>query len=163
MKKTLLIVAGVLAGLLCGSRLQAQEVLKVKSNGVIETVPGAFDDYIAKGQYVLVDFWASWCGPCMQESPNVVNVHKNYKDKGLVVLGVLVNDELENSKTAMRKLGMEYDQVIDPENVQVKKFGITGIPHLILFGPDGKVVARGMRGPGIEAAVRQALGLEAAQ
>ena len=99
----------------------------------------------------------------MQESPNVVNVHKNYKDKGLVVLGVLVNDELENSKTAMRKLGMEYDQVIDPENVQVKKFGITGIPHLILFGPDGKVVARGMRGPGIEAAVRQALGLETAQ
>lgn len=94
----------------------------------------------------------------MQESPNVVKVYEDYRDKGLVVLGVLVNDKLENSKTAMRKLGMKYDQVIDPENVQVKKFGITGIPHLILFGPDGKVVKRGMRGPEIEASVKQALG-----
>ena len=163
MKKLMLALAAVLALGIFGAELRAQEVLKVRSNGVIEKAPGSFDSYIGNGQYVLVDFWASWCGPCMQESPNVVNVHKNYKDKGLVVLGVLVNDELENSKTAIRKLGMEYDQVIDPENVQVKKFGITGIPHLILFGPDGKVVARGMRGPGIEAAVRQALGLEAAQ
>ena len=163
MKKLILALAAVLALGIFGAELRAQEVLKVKSNGVIEKAPGSFDSYIGKGQYVLVDFWASWCGPCMQESPNVVNMHKNYKDKGLVVLGVLVNDELENSKTAMRKREMEYDQVIDPENVQVKQFGITGIPHLILFGPDGKVVARGMRGPGIEAAVRQALGLETAQ
>lgn len=160
MKKTLLIVAGVLAGLLCGSRLQAQEVLKVKSNGVIENAPGSFDSYIGKGQYVLVDFWASWCGPCMQESPNVVKVAETYRDKGLVVLGVLVNDRIEDSKTAMRKLGMKYDQVIDPENVQVKKFGITGIPHLILFGPDGQIVRRGMRGPLIEQAVKEALGIQ---
>ena len=60
----------------------------------------------------------------------------------------------------MRKLGMKYDQVIDPENVQVKKFGITGIPHLILFGPDGQIVRRGMRGPLIEQAVKEALGIQ---
>lgn len=151
-------LAFLLATGICGVGLCAQEVLKVKDNGVIETAPGSFDGYIGKGNYVLVDFWASWCGPCMQESPNVVKVYEDYRDKGLVVLGVLVNDKLENSKTAMRRLGMKYDQVIDPENVQVKKFGITGIPHLILFGPDGKVVKRGMRGPEIEASVKEALG-----
>ena len=161
MKKTILAVTALLAAsCIFGAGLRAQEVLKVKDNGVIETAEGTFDGYIGKGQYVLVDFWASWCGPCMQESPNVVKVNDTYKDKGLVVLGVLVNDKLEDSKTAIRKLGMKYDQVIDPENVQVKKFGITGIPHLILFGPDGEVVARGMRGPGIEAAVIQALNIE---
>ena len=158
MKKIMMTLAVLLATGICGAGLRAQEVLKVKDNGVIETAPGSFDSYIGKGNYVLVDFWASWCGPCMQESPNVVKVYEDYRDKGLVVLGVLVNDKLENSKTAMRRLGMKYDQVIDPENVQVKKFGITGIPHLILFGPDGKVVKRGMRGPEIEASVKQALG-----
>ena len=95
----------------------------------------------------------------MRESPNVVNVDNKYRDKGLVVLGVLVNDRLEDSKTAMRRLGMKYDQVIDPENVQVKEFGITGIPHLILFGPDGSIVKRGMRGEQIEETVKEALGL----
>ena len=160
MKRILTVVAALAAACLLGTELRAQEVLKVKDNGVIETAEGTFDGYIGQGKYVLVDFWASWCGPCMQESPNVVKVNDTYKDNGLVVLGVLVNDKLDDSKTAMRKLGMKYDQVIDPENVQVKKFGITGIPHLILFGPDGQVVARGMRGPGIEAAVRQALGLD---
>ena len=158
MKRIMMALAFLLATGICGVGLRAQEVLKVKDNGVIETAPGSFDSYIGKGNYVLVDFWASWCGPCMQESPNVVKVYEDYRDKGLVVLGVLVNDKLENSKTAMRRLGMKYDQVIDPENVQVKKFGITGIPHLILFGPDGKVVKRGMRGPEIEASVKEALG-----
>ena len=160
MKKLMLTVALMSAVALGGMRLSAQEVLKVRANGVIETAAGAFDDYIGKGQYVLVDFWASWCGPCMQESPNVVKVAETYRDKGLVVLGVLVNDRIEDSKTAMRKLGMKYDQVIDPENVQVKKFGITGIPHLILFGPDGQIVRRGMRGPLIEQAVKEALGIQ---
>ena len=158
MKRIMMALAVLLATGIFGAGLRAQEVLKVKDNGVIETAPGSFDSYIGKGNYVLVDFWASWCGPCMQESPNVVKVYEDYRDKGLVVLGVLVNDKLENSKTAMRRLGMKYDQVIDPENVQVKKFGITGIPHLILFGPDGKVVKRGMRGPEIEASVKEALG-----
>ena len=70
-----------------------------------------------------------------------------------------MNDRLEDSKTAMRRLGMKYDQVIDPENAQVKRFGITGIPHLILFGPDGSIVKRGMRGEQIEETVKEALGL----
>ena len=159
MKRLIFALVALIAASVSGMRLDAQEVLKVRDNGIIETVQGTFDSYIGRGQYVLVDFWASWCEPCMRESPNVVNVDNKYRDKGLVVLGVLVNDKLEDSKTAMRKLGMKYDQVIDPENVQVKKFGITGIPHLILFGPDGSIVKRGMRGEQIEEAVKEALGL----
>lgn len=159
MKRLIFALVALIAASVSGMRLDAQEVLKVQDGGVIETAQETFDSYIGKGQYVLVDFWASWCEPCMRESPNVVNVDTKYRDKGLVVLGVLVNDRLEDSKTAMRRLGMKYDQVIDPENAQVKRFGITGIPHLILFGPDGSIVKRGMRGEQIEETVKEALGL----
>ena len=159
MKRLIFALVALIAASVSGMRLDAQEVLKVQDSGVIETAQETFDSYIGKGQYVLVDFWASWCEPCMRESPNVVNVDTKYRDKGLVVLGVLVNDRLEDSKTAMRRLGMKYDQVIDPENAQVKRFGITGIPHLILFGPDGSIVKRGMRGAQIEETVKEALGL----
>ncbi len=159
MKRLIFALVALIAASVSGMRLDAQEVLKVQDSGVIETAQETFDSYIGKGQYVLVDFWASWCEPCMRESPNVVNVDNKYRDKGLVVLGVLVNDRLEDSKTAMRRLGMKYDQVIDPENAQVKRFGITGIPHLILFGPDGSIVKRGMRGEQIEETVKEALGL----
>ncbi len=159
MKRLIFALVALIAASVSGMRLDAQEVLKVQDSGVIETAQETFDSYIGKGQYVLVDFWASWCEPCMRESPNVVNVDTKYRDKGLVVLGVLVNDRLEDSKTAMRRLGMKYDQVIDPENAQVKRFGITGIPHLILFGPDGSIVKRGMRGEQIEETVKEALGL----
>ena len=159
MKRLIFALVASIAASVSGMRLDAQEVLKVQDSGVIETAQETFDSYIGKGQYVLVDFWASWCEPCMRESPNVVNVDNKYRDKGLVVLGVLVNDRLEDSKTAMRRLGMKYDQVIDPENAQVKRFGITGIPHLILFGPDGSIVKRGMRGEQIEETVKEALGL----
>ena len=159
MERLIFALVALIAASVSGMRLDAQEVLKVQDSGVIETAQETFDSYIGKGQYVLVDFWASWCEPCMRESPNVVNVDNKYRDKGLVVLGVLVNDRLEDSKTAMRRLGMKYDQVIDPENAQVKRFGITGIPHLILFGPDGSIVKRGMRGEQIEETVKEALGL----
>ena len=159
MKRLIFALVALIAASVSGMRLDAQEVLKVQDSGVIETAQETFDSYIGKGQYVLVDFWASWCEPCMRESPNVVNVDNKYRDKGLVVLGVLVNDRLEDSKTAMRRLGMKYDQVIDPENAQVKRFGITGIPHLILFGPDGGSVKRRMRGEQSEETVKEALGL----
>lgn len=132
-------------------------LLVTAEDGTITEQPGGFGDIVGHGNYVLVDFWASWCGPCRAETPNVVAVHKKYKDQGLIVLGVPVNDELEDTKAAMKELGITYIQAVDPKAEKAKEFGVRGIPHLILFSPEGDIVQQGMRGEGIEAAVKKVL------
>ena len=117
-------------------------------------------DYVGKGQYVLVDFWASWCGPCRAEIPNLINVYNNYKDKNLNVLGVTVSDKVADSKQAIEELGINYPQILGEKNISAADlYGINGIPHIILFGPDGTILARDLRGEMIETTVKQHLGL----
>lgn len=117
-------------------------------------------DFVGKGQYVLVDFWASWCGPCRAEIPNIIDVYNKYKDKNLNVLGVTVNDRVEDSKGAIEELGIKYPQILGAKDWSVAEiYGIMGIPHIILFGPDGTILARDLRGEMIEMAVKQHLGL----
>ena len=117
-------------------------------------------DYVGKGQYVLVDFWASWCGPCRQEIPNIINVYNKYKNKNLNVLGVAVSDRVDDTKRAVEELEINYPQIMaEQSSVGAEAYGILGIPHIILFGPDGTILARDLRGEMIEAAVKQHLGL----
>lgn len=106
-------------------------------------------DYVGRGQYVLADFWASWCGPCKQEIPNLISVYDEFKDRGLVVLGVATWDKPEATLAAIDALGINYPQILNAQKIGSDAYGITGIPEIILFSPDGIILARGLRGPAI--------------
>ena len=109
--------------------------------------PAALSDYVGKGNYVLLDMWASWCGPCKGEIPNLLKLHNQYKDKGLTVLGLFVWDKKENLKKAMEEEGIVWPQIVNVENMEVTNlYGVDGIPHIILFAPDGTILKRYLRG-----------------
>ncbi|MCQ2203557.1 MAG: redoxin domain-containing protein [Bacteroidales bacterium] len=115
-------------------------------------------DYVGKGKYVLVDFWASWCGPCRMETPNVIKVWEKYAGNRFEVVGIATWDEPEDTKRAIEEEGIKYPQIMNAQSVASDLYGVMGIPEFILFGPDGKIVERGMRGEEIELAVKKALG-----
>lgn len=114
-------------------------------------------DYVGKGQYTLVDFWASWCGPCMGEVPNIKEIYNEYGKKGLTVLGVAVWDQLENTKKAVEKEGLSWNIIFEDTKVATETYGINGIPQIILFAPDGKIVARDLRGENMKAKVKEVM------
>lgn len=107
-------------------------------------------DYVGRGKYVLADFWASWCGPCRMEIPNIISAYNKYKDKGLEVVGIAVWDKPEASIAAIKDDGVPYPQIINSQEIATDAYYIRGIPHIILFAPDGTILARGLRGENIE-------------
>ena len=137
--------------------LPEEAVITLLESGEVVKEQGTFEDYVGTGSYTLVDFWASWCGPCKAEAPNVIAVYEKYRDKGLVVVGVPVNDKQEATEKAMRDWGIHYPQVLDPSLALTDRFNIEGIPHIILFAPDGSIVAAGLRGAQIEEEVGMVL------
>lgn len=115
-------------------------------------------DYVGRGQYVLVDFWASWCGPCLQEIPNLIAAYGKYKNKGLAVLGVAVSDKPENTMQAIKELSIPYPQIINSQKIATDLYGIEGIPEIILFAPDGRILKRGLRGNEIDIILKEIFG-----
>lgn len=114
-------------------------------------------DYVGKGKYVLVDFWASWCGPCRAEIPNIIKVYNQYKGDKFEVLGVATWDKPADTQKAIEQLGIAYPQMLNAQKAGSDAYGITGIPQIILFGPDGKIVKRNLRGAEIERVVSEVL------
>ena len=120
--------------------------------------PVALSDYVGKGKWVLVDFWASWCGPCKKEIPNIIAVYEKYAGKNFTVMGVPVWDVREDTDQALKDLGIKYEQIfVGDDRTSTEIYGINGIPHLILFAPDGTIARRNLRGARIEEAVKEAL------
>lgn len=120
--------------------------------------PAKLSDYVGKGKYVLVDFWASWCGPCRREIPNIKEVYNEYKDKGLVVLGSNVWDKKDAFEKAVIDLEMPWAQICNFDSKDATElYGINGIPHIILFAPDGTIVARNLYGDKIKAKVAEVI------
>ena len=107
-------------------------------------------DYVGKGKYVLVDFWASWCGPCKREIPNIKKVYDKYVGDDFDVLSVAVWDQPQASVDTAKAYGVNWNEIINAQAVPTEIYGIQGIPHIILFGPDGTIIKRDLRGEGIE-------------
>ncbi|MDR2231502.1 MAG: AhpC/TSA family protein [Tannerella sp.] len=119
--------------------------------------PASLSDYVGKGKYVLVDFWASWCGPCTAELPVLNEVYNKYKGKKFELLGVAVWDERDASLNAIKEHNTPWPQILDAIDTPTTLYGIRGIPHIILFGPDGKIIARNLRGEELKEKVAEVM------
>ncbi|HVX49388.1 MAG TPA: TlpA disulfide reductase family protein [Chitinophagaceae bacterium] len=113
-----------------------------------------------RGKYLLVDFWASWCGPCRGENPNVVAAYNKYKDKNFTILGVSLDQDKASWLQAIKKDGLAWNHMSDLKywnSAAVEAYHFDGIPFNVLIDPNGKIIASSLRGPELDAKLAEVL------
>jgi len=117
--------------------------------------------WAGKGNYVLVDFWASWCGPCRQEMPNVIQNYERYHAKGFEIVGVSFDQKKDAWVAAIQQMGMRWPQMSDLKGWQCAAsdiYGVRSIPASVLLDPQGKIIAIDLRGNALGAKLKEIYG-----
>jgi len=113
-----------------------------------------------RGKYVLIDFWASWCGPCRNENPNVVRMYNKFKDKGFTIYSVSLDQAKANWTRAIRNDNLTWTHVSDLkfwQSAAAQQYGVQAIPATFLLDKDGKIIAKNLRGPALEQKLEEIL------
>ena len=110
-----------------------------------------------RGGIVLIDFWASWCGPCRKENPNVLRVYNAYKDKGFDIISVSLDKDPAQWKMAIQKDGLTWNHVWDKENEVAGIYSVNSIPYTLLLNKKGEIIAKNLRGPELERKLKEVL------
>ena len=122
--------------------------------------PVKLSDYVGKGKVVLIDFWASWCGPCRREMPNLVDAYAKYKGKNFEIVGVSLDQSADAWKESIKNLKITWPQMSDlkywgSEGAQL--YAVNSIPHTILIDGEGTIIARGLHGEGLQTKLAEVL------
>ena len=111
--------------------------------------------HVPKGKVVLIDFWASWCSPCIKEIPNMKRLYNQYKNKGFEIVSISIDKETDKWRTAMRKNEMPWTQLKQGEDTMAKSYGTNVIPHTVLVGADGNVLDKNIWGKDLEKVLKE--------
>ena len=115
-----------------------------------------------KGNYVLIDFWASWCRPCRMENPNVVKLYNKYKDQGFTVFSVSLDNNVEKWVNAIEKDGLTWPNHVSDlkqwRTEATKIYGFRGIPYTVLIDKKGKIIAKNLRGESLDTKLKEIFG-----
>ena len=115
-------------------------------------------EYVGRGNYVLIDFWASWCGPCMREMPQVKALYDKYHAKGFDIVGLSFDRDHKNWVGAIQRKGLNWHHLSDLkywDTLAGRTYGINAIPATLLVGPDGKIVAANLHGEELAAKLKE--------
>lgn len=115
----------------------------------------SLSSFIKPGKYTVVDFWASWCPYCIKELPELKALLQELGPKGVEIVGVAVRDKTEDTKNAVSKHGITWPVMYGAQRIPYDIYGFTGIPHLMLIGPDGIIISRGESAEQVAARLRK--------